>query len=120
MVPLNTFNVVAATFLHTLDYRDLLYVHVVRLLLRFCICLTQLTMPLTFTTNFKHITHRCELYARAGWSGLATHRRTHVYIFTYRVILVLLSSYLCTYVSHSTRSRDFYMLFVPNLYVQFL
>lgn len=44
MVPLNTFNVVAATFLHTLDYRDLLYVHVVRLLLRFCICLTQLTM----------------------------------------------------------------------------
>ena len=76
---------------------------------------------LRFITNFRSLTHHCSLYARVGWSALATRRLYHWHVFVYKAILGLLPAYLGRCISQKStgsqnlRSQDLFLLTVPRV-----
>lgn len=73
---------------------------------------------LGFVTNCRALTHRCVLYASAGWPALSVHRLKHWYVLIYKSILGQLPSFhICKKQvgGYNLGSEELFLFSVPRL-----
>lgn len=109
---------VAGLFMSQIDYGDIIYQFA-------CPSTLSILDPLyraalRFITNAGYQTHHCILYNMVNWPSLKSCRMRHWHIFIYKVILGILSSYIClkfvrTQSTYQLRSSDVLLFKVPRM-----
>ena len=107
-----------ATFLPLLDYGDVVYMNASAHSLQLLDAAYH--GALRFITDCKPLTHHCTVYSITNWSSLSMRWTTHWYLFIYKSIIRLLTSYVSTYLTwkqsdRSLRSPDFILFAIQSV-----